>query len=105
MRDSEPYTDHLFESAARRGLLRDWQHDRAAVLCAFDLIELNGKDLRKQPIEERKETDAEKLAALGSERLGCGRAALSEALKGRIREHHTSSQRLRVTIAHRGSAA
>ena len=34
------------------------------------------------------ETDAEKLAALGSERLGCGRAALSEALKGRIREHH-----------------
>jgi transposase len=27
------------------------------------------------------ETDAEKLAALGSERLGCGRAALSEALK------------------------
>jgi transposase len=34
------------------------------------------------------ETDAEKLAALGSERLGCGRAALSEAPKGRIREHH-----------------
>ena len=34
------------------------------------------------------ETDAEKLAALGSERLGCGRAALSEALRGRIREHH-----------------
>jgi bifunctional non-homologous end joining protein LigD len=27
---------------------------RAAVLCAFDLIELDGKDLRKQPIEERK---------------------------------------------------
>jgi transposase len=34
------------------------------------------------------ETDAEKLAALGSERLGCGRAALREALTGRIREHH-----------------
>jgi transposase len=34
------------------------------------------------------ETDAEKLAALGSERLGCGRTALSEALRGRIREHH-----------------
>ena len=29
-------------------------HDRAAVLCAFDLIELNSKDLRKQPIEARK---------------------------------------------------
>lgn len=34
------------------------------------------------------EADAEKLAVLSSERLGCGRAALSEALRGRIREHH-----------------
>jgi bifunctional non-homologous end joining protein LigD len=34
--------------------LRYRQHDRAAVLCAFDLIELDGKDLRKQSIEERK---------------------------------------------------
>ena len=24
------------------------------MLCAFDLIEFNGKDLRKQPIEQRK---------------------------------------------------
>jgi ATP-dependent DNA ligase len=35
-------------------LLRYRQHDRAAVLCAFDLIELDGKDLRQQPIEEHK---------------------------------------------------
>ena len=34
------------------------------------------------------ETDAAKLAALGSERLGCPRAALAEALTGRVREHH-----------------
>ena len=34
------------------------------------------------------ETDADKLAALGSERLGCPRAALVEALTGRVREHH-----------------
>jgi transposase len=34
------------------------------------------------------ETDAEKLAALGHERLGCTRAALAEALTGRVREHH-----------------
>ena len=34
------------------------------------------------------ETDAAKLAALGSERLGCPRAALVEALTGRVREHH-----------------
>jgi bifunctional non-homologous end joining protein LigD len=35
-------------------LLRSWRHDRAAVLCAFDLIELDGEDLRRIPIEHRK---------------------------------------------------
>ena len=29
-------------------------HDAAAVLCAFDLLELDGKDPRRTPIEERK---------------------------------------------------
>jgi ATP-dependent DNA ligase len=28
-------------------LLRSWRHDHMAVLCAFDLIELDGKDLRR----------------------------------------------------------
>ena len=36
-------------------LLRYRQHDGAAVLCAFDLIELEGKDLRPSPIEQRKD--------------------------------------------------
>jgi bifunctional non-homologous end joining protein LigD len=31
------------------------------VLCAFDLLELDGKDLRRAPIEERKETLAKLL--------------------------------------------
>jgi bifunctional non-homologous end joining protein LigD len=35
-------------------LLRSWRHDGAAVLCAFDVIELDGKDLRWLPIETRK---------------------------------------------------
>src|SRR5215470_8925593 len=35
-------------------LLRSWQHNHAAILCAFDLIELDGKNLRWVPIEERK---------------------------------------------------
>jgi bifunctional non-homologous end joining protein LigD len=35
-------------------LLRSWRHNHAAVLCAFDLIELDGKNLRQTPIEERK---------------------------------------------------
>jgi bifunctional non-homologous end joining protein LigD len=35
-------------------LIRYRQHDGAAVLCAFDLIALDGKDLRNTPLEERK---------------------------------------------------
>jgi bifunctional non-homologous end joining protein LigD len=35
-------------------LIRGYRHDGAAVLCAFDLLELDGKDLRRMPIEERK---------------------------------------------------
>jgi bifunctional non-homologous end joining protein LigD len=35
-------------------LLRSWRHDHAAVLCAFDVIELDGRDLRWVPIEQRK---------------------------------------------------
>jgi ATP-dependent DNA ligase len=31
-------------------------HGDRAVLCAFDLIELNGEDLRRSPIEDRKRT-------------------------------------------------
>ena len=34
-------------------LIRYRQHDQAAVLCAFDLTELDGKDLRWQPVEHR----------------------------------------------------
>jgi len=35
-------------------LLRGYRHDSAAVLCAFDLLELDGRDLRRAPIEDRK---------------------------------------------------
>ncbi len=40
-------------------LLRSWRHDRSAMLCAFDLLELDGEDLRRLPIEQRKRTLAE----------------------------------------------
>jgi hypothetical protein len=30
-------------------LLRSWRHDADAVLCAFDLIELDGQNLRRLP--------------------------------------------------------
>ncbi len=36
-------------------LLRSWRHDECAVLCAFDLIELDGNDFRSSPIEQRKD--------------------------------------------------
>jgi bifunctional non-homologous end joining protein LigD len=42
-------------------LLRYRKHDHAAVLCAFDLIELDGYDLRQQPLERRKGALAELL--------------------------------------------
>ena len=35
-------------------LLRSFRHDAAAVLCAFDLLELDGEDLRQLPVEVRK---------------------------------------------------
>ena len=38
----------VFELIRRHGALA------SAVLCAFDLLELNGKDLRRQPVEIRK---------------------------------------------------
>jgi bifunctional non-homologous end joining protein LigD len=35
-------------------LIRRTRNGGAAVLCAFDLIELDGEDLRREPIEDRK---------------------------------------------------
>jgi ATP-dependent DNA ligase len=37
-------------------LIRGHRPSAAAVLCAFDLIELDGEDLRREPIETRKST-------------------------------------------------
>ena len=37
-------------------LIRGRQPSAAAVLCAFDLLELDGDDLRREPIETRKST-------------------------------------------------
>jgi bifunctional non-homologous end joining protein LigD len=42
-------------------LLRYRKHDHAATLCAFDVLELGGADLRRKPIEQRKQHLAELL--------------------------------------------
>jgi bifunctional non-homologous end joining protein LigD len=44
-------------------LIRRQRHGGAAVLCAFDLIELEGEDLRRAPIEQRKSTLAKLVRA------------------------------------------
>jgi transposase len=57
-------------------------------LCSVitDIMGASGRRILKAMIAG--ETDADTLAALGHERLLCTRAALAEALTGRVREHH-----------------
>ena len=47
-------TDH--KGLAVFDLIRGHRPSEAAVLCAFDLLELDGEDLRREPIETRKST-------------------------------------------------
>ena len=35
-------------------LIRGHATNAGAVLCAFDLLEVNGEDIRREPIEDRK---------------------------------------------------
>jgi bifunctional non-homologous end joining protein LigD len=42
-------------------LIGGYRHDAAAVLCAFDPLELDGEDLRRTPTEERRRTLAKLL--------------------------------------------
>jgi ATP-dependent DNA ligase len=44
-------------------LIRGNRHDAAAVLYAFDLLELDGEDPRFMPIEERKRIRAKRMKA------------------------------------------
>jgi transposase len=57
-------------------------------LCSVitDIMGASGRRMLKAMIAG--ETNAEKLAALGHERLGCTRAELVEVLTGCVREHH-----------------
>jgi ATP-dependent DNA ligase len=45
---------HDGDGLASFELLRGRRHDRQVALCAFDLLELDGRDLRHIPLEERK---------------------------------------------------
>ena len=50
-------------------LIRGHGSKTSAVLCAFDLLELDGKDLRRRPIEERKGLLAKLLHDSDSDRI------------------------------------
>ena len=83
-------------------LLRYRRHDHAATLCAFDLIEVDGADLRRSPIKERKRHLAQLLRQpdhgncaqrdLRWRRRSCLRASLCARLRG----HCEQAARLRV---------
>jgi bifunctional non-homologous end joining protein LigD len=46
--------------------LRHWHHDAEAFLWAFDLIELNGDDLRSKSLDQRKASLARMVATAAS---------------------------------------
>jgi bifunctional non-homologous end joining protein LigD len=68
-------------------LIRSWRHNHTAVLCAFDLLELDGQDLRRLPIEERKAGLAQLLRgphpsiALNEHHVGHGEIVYRQACK------------------------
>jgi bifunctional non-homologous end joining protein LigD len=45
--------------------IRQWHYDQTVFLYAFDLIELDGEDLRRDPLEVRKATLASLIARAG----------------------------------------
>jgi ATP-dependent DNA ligase len=62
-------------------LIRRKRHGNAAVLVAFDLIELNGEDLRRSPIENRKHKLA-KLVRVETTRLALSLRAFTALGEG-----------------------
>jgi ATP-dependent DNA ligase len=77
-------------------LIRYHRHDHAAVLCAFDLVELDGEDLRGMPLEHREGILADLLRVSAMALLSTGTirgmARLSSSTPARsaatYRRHH-----------------
>jgi ATP-dependent DNA ligase len=67
-------------------LIRSRRHDHAAVLCAFDLLELDGENLRRLPIEVRK-------------------AGFAQLLRGRIRASRLTRTTSTTAISSTGRPA
>jgi bifunctional non-homologous end joining protein LigD len=74
-------------------LIRGYGSKASAVLCAFDLLELNGKDLRREPIEIRKHLLAKLLK----------RQQISIVLNEHFEEDGAAVYRRRVSLVVRAS--
>ena len=85
-------------------LLRYRHHDHAAVLCAFDLIELDGADLRWRPVERRKAMLADLLRgtrdgiAFNQHYAGDGGDRLRARLRARLRGDRLEAPRLDISL-------
>ena len=86
------------------------QGRRAAVLCAFDLIELNGKDLRRKALEERKHALANVLyrerdgIVFNQHYDGDGAIIFKASVLARVRRYCFEAPRLALSIWSHGSA-
>jgi ATP-dependent DNA ligase len=75
--------------------LRQRRHDRHVFLYAFDLIELNGNDLRRGPLQVRKTTLASVLGARndGADRQEPGaRTTMAPGFASSVPREHVASQ-------------
>jgi bifunctional non-homologous end joining protein LigD len=86
-------------------LIGGYRHDAAAVLCAFDLLELDGEDLRRTPIEERKRilakllSDAHEGIAFNGHYTGDGATSTSTPARSAARASCRSASARRIARA------
>ena len=85
-------------------LVRRHRHGAEAVLVAFDLIELDGEDLRRRPIEQRKAKLAKLIRrprggiVLNEHYEGHGEIVFRACLPPRLRRHRVQAPRLAISL-------
>ncbi len=90
------------EGLAVFDLIRGHGSKSGAILCAFDLLELDGQDLRKQAIDERKRVLAELLSgphpgiAFNENYDGDGAVIYKHACAPRLRGHRVKTARVAI---------
>jgi hypothetical protein len=86
-------------------LLHSRRHDRETILVAFDLVELDGRDLRDEPIEARKAQLAKLLSASRRHEPVHTALQLCEHLEGDGLEAFAAPARLASRASFRNAAA